>query len=114
MHELGVARSLVEMVRDRLIPGERVREVEVEVGALTGLVPESLEFYFQGLTAETPLAGVRLICRRVPACFRCPDCGLCYLPETFAPVCIECGALGGTLLSGRELNLLRIGERVHV
>lgn len=111
MHELAIAAALVDLVRRRTAPGDEVAEVRVDVGALTGIVPECLAFYYDGLTRETPLEGSRLRCRRLPARVRCGACAAVYEPEGFAPVCTACGGLGGEVLQGRELDLARIEMR---
>ena len=115
MHELAIAEALIDLVRRRR-PANRpsAGTVEIEVGALTGLVPECLAFYWDGLTRGTELEGFELACRAVPARVRCRGCGGTYEPAGFAPVCAACGALGGEVLSGEELNLLRIEELANV
>ena len=107
MHELSIARALVDLVEKRS-RGARAEEVEVAVGALTGVVPECLAFSWEGLVAGTPLESARLEVRLVAARALCPSgCGA-YEPEGFARVCPLCGALGGEVLSGDELDLVRL------
>lgn len=113
MHELAVVHALIDLAIARAVPDRPVREVEIEVGALTGLVTDSLCFYYDCLSPDTALAGSRLICREVPAAVRCAVCDERYEPERFARVCPACGSLGGSVLSGSELNLLRV-ESDHV
>lgn len=113
MHELAIATALVDLVRHRMprcVAGHELA-VTVEVGALTGIAPASLAFYFEGLTRGTPLEGAALECRFVPARVRCRACGAVYEPEGFARVCTACGALGGEVLAGTELHLLHVGEK---
>jgi hydrogenase nickel incorporation protein HypA/HybF len=114
MHELSVAAALLDLVRRRCRPDHEVREVAVAVGALTGIAPASLAFYFEGLSQGTDLEGARLVCRAVPGRIRCAGCGAEYEPGGFARVCPGCGALGGEVLSGTELDLERIEERARV
>jgi hydrogenase nickel incorporation protein HypA/HybF len=108
VHELAIARSLVDLVGRKTAPGAKVAEVVIELGALTGLVPDCLAFYFEGLTRGTALDGAHLACRLVPARIRCPACGAEYGPDGFARVCAICGALGGEVLAGEELDLVSI------
>jgi hydrogenase nickel incorporation protein HypA/HybF len=116
MHELSVAKALFDLVADRA-GGERVELVEIEIGALTGLSPDSIAFFFETMAIGTALEGARLSCTLVPAEVRCGPCGAVYAPEGFARVCTRCGALGGAVLRGEELNLVglvRRAERAHV
>lgn len=50
MHELAIAQSIVEMA-DETAAGRRVCKITIEVGALTCVSKEALEFSF-GLVAE--------------------------------------------------------------
>jgi len=118
MHELAIATALVEQVRRRAPAGARVVAVGVAIGASTGIVPDSLSFYVEGLTRGTPLEAARFDLVLVPARVRCAGCGCEYEPDGFIRVCTSCGTLGGVVLSGDELDLTRIeaelpGERAE-
>ncbi|MBX2991047.1 MAG: hydrogenase maturation nickel metallochaperone HypA [Bacteroidetes bacterium] len=65
MHELSIAESIVDIIRQYFEEKElpRVYDVSVKIGALAGVVPDSLEFSFAAITADTPLPN--------------SDCGLC-------------------------------------
>jgi Zn finger protein HypA/HybF involved in hydrogenase expression len=62
MHELSIAIDLVEAIRDELprLGGAHVRTVHLEIGALSGVVPEALEFAFDVAAQGSPIAGARL------------------------------------------------------
>jgi len=54
MHELAVTQSVVDAVRQRT--GEqRVLEVRLRVGRLSGVLPDALRFCFDLVTDGTPL-----------------------------------------------------------
>jgi hydrogenase nickel incorporation protein HypA/HybF len=68
MHEVGIAESILDIVR-QYVPDEQaplVRAVHVRVGTLTAVLPESLEFCFQAIVAGTRLADARLCIERPP------------------------------------------------
>ena len=62
MHELGIAASIFDIVRQYVPPGDapRVRAVHVVVGTETAVLPESLTFCFEALVTGTPWALARL------------------------------------------------------
>lgn len=67
MHEMGIAAAIVEVVQ-RYVPeshARQVRRVQVRVGEDTPVLPESLEFCFGAMVADTPYASARLDIRRV-------------------------------------------------
>ncbi len=56
MHELGLANSILDIVR-QVVPAERawaVRSVRVRVGDLAGVVPDSLAWCFSAIVSDTP------------------------------------------------------------
>ena len=106
MHELGIAQQIVRIAMDSIPPehaGTPVEAVHLRVGALTAVVPASLEFCFQVVARDTRLAGARLEMEQVPVVARCRACGAQCALEAPPFVCAECGAGDLDLLSGREL-----------
>lgn len=85
-----------------------IHVLRLRVGALSGVVPEALEFAFTALKAGTAAAGGRIEIETVPARVRCRRCqresGLDEPPF----LCPECGGWETDLLQGRELELAGI------
>ena len=54
MHELSIAQSIVEIVQQYVPNGETrpVKSVNLKVGEMAGVVPESLDFCFGAITAD--------------------------------------------------------------
>ena len=59
MHELAITQSVVDMVVERTA-GRRVAVVRVQVGELSGVVPDAMTFCYELVTAGTRLEGSRL------------------------------------------------------
>ena len=59
MHELSISSAIVETAC-RHADGRQVMQVDVRVGALRQVVPDSLDFYFDIVSRETLCAGARL------------------------------------------------------
>jgi len=110
MHELGITQSIIDIAgRNAAAQGAtRVLSVTVEIGLLSGIVPDAVEFCYDACAAGTLLAGSRLIVRAIPGRGRCGDCGgECPLdPYTFA--CPACGALTLERLAGEELRVIEL------
>jgi hydrogenase nickel incorporation protein HypA/HybF len=105
MHELSIAQGIVDICTEHA-GGRRVLAVTLEVGALSGVVPEALEFCFEACTRETLLEGARLEIERVGAVGHCPACGLDHdIRACFDP----CPACDG-LLEVRRGEELRVKE----
>ena len=106
MHEMGIALQIVE-IATASIPAElatiEVESVNLKVGKLTAVVPESLRFCFNVVTRDTQLAGARLEIEEVPVVARCQVCGAQSEIEEPPFVCADCGDGSLEFLSGREL-----------
>ena len=93
MHELTVAASLCEWAlgRARELEPERLIAIELEHDPLSGLNTEALEFGFQAMSAETPLAGVRLDWVSVDPIYACGACGTADGSTRPPLLCRSCG-----------------------
>jgi hydrogenase nickel incorporation protein HypA/HybF len=102
MHELSIAQAIVE-VATRHAAGRRVVKVEVKVGHLRQVVPDSLDFAFGLVTQGTALDGAELVISHIPAAGRCRDCGAKSVMEDFPLCCGRCRGLNIDVLAGEEL-----------
>lgn len=107
MHELGITQSIVEIAERtaREQQAANVLTVTVEVGSLSGVVPEALEFCFEACSQGTLLQGAALIIERVQAMARCRGCGSEYPLHDLLACCPDCQSAASDLLSGEELRI---------
>jgi hydrogenase nickel incorporation protein HypA/HybF len=106
VHEVGIARSVIETVTARL-PGATITGISLEVGSLSGVVPESFRYGFEAAAAGTPLEGVRLDITERQARCRCDTCGQEFQPGEAVPLC-PCGSADVTVLSGEDLRITSV------
>jgi hydrogenase nickel incorporation protein HypA/HybF len=105
MHELSIAMSIVDMAQEEAERRNvRVDAVYLELGALSGVVKESLLFSYKVACDGTPLEGSRLVVKDVAIEVYCP---VCEAPRTLASMqwfcCPDCGAQTPEVIHGREL-----------
>jgi hydrogenase nickel incorporation protein HypA/HybF len=107
MHELSIAQSIYDIVCQHVAAPERpqVRTIRVLVGTASGVVADSLEFSFQAVIAETPLAAARMEIESVPFRLQCGYCGATSENDDGLRVCGSCGSASTTILSGTELRV---------
>lgn len=110
MHELSVARNLVDLIRKEAPPGELplVRTVNVRIGEFAGIVPESLEFCYTVLVEDTPLAASHLSFERIPFTIDCVRCGRSSRSPDGSLFCLHCKKPASSILTGLELELASI------
>jgi len=104
MHELSIVTGVVEICEQHAA-GRRVLAVTLAIGALSGVVPEALEFCFEAATKETLLEGARLEIDRIAATGFCSSCGVVSSIDTYFDPCPCCGAPALELRSGDEMRV---------
>jgi hydrogenase nickel incorporation protein HypA/HybF len=107
MHELSIAQAIVE-VATRHAAGRRVVKVEVKVGHLRQVVPDSLDFAFALITQGSALDGSELAVEHVPAAGRCRDCAAESVMEGFPLGCARCESLDVEVIAGEELLVVAL------
>jgi hydrogenase nickel incorporation protein HypA/HybF len=110
MHELSIAQNIVEIIQQRIPESEwkQVTTVRVKVGTVAGIVPDSLKFSFQAITAESALCNARLITERIPFRIHCRVCNTTTENEDGFAICGECESTDIQILSGTELHIVEI------
>jgi hydrogenase nickel incorporation protein HypA/HybF len=110
MHELSVAQSIVEIIQQHIPESDwnRVTAVRLKIGAVAGVVPDSLEFSFQAITAESPFRRAKLEIEPVPFRLLCLTCNATREAEIGIAICSQCGSSDTKILSGLELNITEI------
>jgi len=105
MHELGLMQNIIDTVQDyaRKNNVTKVVKIMLEVGQVSGVVPESLEFCFEVCTKQTTLEGAQLEIERIAAVGKCKTCGESFDLLTFTFSCPKCGGTDWEMISGREL-----------
>lgn len=107
MHELSIAERIVEMATEAVSGrnASRITCLEVEVGVLSGVEPDSLVFALESFRQQPLFTGTNMNIIRIPAVAICSTCGAEYEPTSWYDTCPACGISGFTLRSGEELRL---------
>jgi len=104
VHELGATQNLLEIALEAAARAgaTRVLGIDVVIGELTSMVDDSVQFYFDALSRDTPAAGARLNFRREPALASCSACGhQAPVRPPLSPTCGACGAHALTVAGGQ-------------
>ena len=107
MHELALSRAILD-IGLRACDGRQVTSVTVDVGALRQVVAPSLVQCWRFVTADTPLAGSRLVVNEIEAVIECDTCGACTQLVQPYMVCGSCGGQQVDVITGREFTLRSI------
>ena len=104
MHELGVTKSLVDLVcTEAERQGfARALEIRLKVGEYSGVVPDYILDLFPPVSEGTAAAGAALIFETVPGAFRCSRCGYEGPVDRKRACCPDCGGTELRMTAGRE------------
>lgn len=111
MHEMGIALQIIDIAVASIPPelrSARVERVNLKIGKLAAVVPDSLRFCFDIVSKDTPLAGAELAIEETPVLARCKDCDARWTIAEPAFTCPGCQSGALEILSGRELDIVSI------
>ena len=111
MHEMGIAMEIVEIAKASIpadMQGAKIQRVNLMVGKLSAIVPDSLRFCFDLVVKDTPLEGAELAIDEKPVVARCKDCSTEWTVTAAVFTCQACGSGAIDILSGRELDITSI------
>lgn len=83
----------------------RIHVLRMRVGALSGVVTESLEFAFELVCQGTIAAGARLEVENIPLACWCASCAAEFTGGDDFTVCPRCQTPSADLRRGRELEI---------
>jgi hydrogenase nickel incorporation protein HypA/HybF len=110
MHEAPIAQSILELVTGEAekAKAKKVNKIYLKIGKMTGAVEDALRFYFEVLTRGTKLEEAEFEIEWVPTRAVCFQCQEVFEVEDMLPVCPHCSGLGGNIISGKELEVVKI------
>jgi hydrogenase nickel incorporation protein HypA/HybF len=102
MHEVGIARNVIEAAQAAVPEGGTLTGVTVSIGPLSAVVADSLRFGFEVASKGTASEGVELEILQTPLVVHCDACGDDL--ESPDPTVLRCPQCGGdvTVISGDE------------
>lgn len=111
MHELGIVFHIIRSVEKVAAENdlEKVSAVVLELGEVSGVVPDYLTDCWRWAAAKSELAsGSELRIETLPAVTRCGGCGAYYPTVAHGRTCPRCGSGDTWLLTGNEVNIKEI------
>ncbi|MDA8064121.1 MAG: hydrogenase maturation nickel metallochaperone HypA [Thermaerobacter sp.] len=110
MHEASLAQAVLERIEEAATTQGAVRVVRIvlEVGELSGVVPEALELALRCLAPGTPAQGAEIVLVRSPARARCAACGERFHPSWLPCACPRCASPAAVLEAGQELLIREV------
>jgi hydrogenase nickel incorporation protein HypA/HybF len=104
VHELALSSAIVNTVAKHAA-GRRVTEVNLRVGRLRQVIPDTLEFYFEFVARDTVCEGAQLEQQVIDPWLRCEPCGREWEIEIPAFRCPSCGGSQVVVARGDEFEV---------
>jgi hydrogenase nickel incorporation protein HypA/HybF len=104
VHELSLSSAIVNTA-EKHARGRRVTLVELRVGKLRQVIPDTLEFYFEFVARGTVCEGARLAQQVIDARLRCHECGHEWDIEIPAFRCPQCASSDAEIATGNEFEV---------
>ncbi len=104
---MSIALSIIDAVEAKATEegAGRVSEVELLVGRLAGIEPESLRFCFEAAAKGTVLDGARLAIEAPEGVGECLECATRFPVSFYYAECPACRSLRVRIVSGEEFKI---------
>jgi len=107
MHELTITESLLEIAlrHGEKANAKRITDIYLVIGALSSVVDDSVQFYWDIVAKDTPAEGANLHFQRKATEIQCLECEHIYQPVNNVMACPNCQSIHIKILSGEEFYL---------
>jgi hydrogenase nickel incorporation protein HypA/HybF len=110
MHELSIAQSIL-VIAEKAVPANNVTVVtgvSIEIGELSGIEIDALEFAFSIIKADTILAQAELKIEIVKGEAVCLDCHSIFHLSAYGTCCPQCSSYSMKITKGKEMKVINI------
>ncbi len=107
MHELAITQSMLDLALEqaRKAQAKQVTQINLVIGEMSGVVCDSVEFYFNILSQDTIAHRASLSFQQIPIQLRCRRCGTVFSPSEPPWACPSCRQWDAEVVTGRELYI---------
>ncbi len=107
MHELSIVMGIIDIAEEQAKKAgvKEFDSIELEIGTLSGIVTEALDFAWQSAVGGTVLEKAERKIISIKAVSRCIDCGNEFSTAALYEKCPRCGSYVTNLIKGNELKV---------
>lgn len=110
MHEFSIAVNIVDIAIEHAEKANAkiVNEIELEIGALSGVVYDAMETAMQSAIKDTLLNDAEIKIIQLPGKGKCVECKKEFDLDNLFDPCPHCGTFSPKVISGKELRIKSI------
>ena len=107
MHEMALCEGIIGIVEDeaRKRAFSKVKVVCIEIGALSHVAPEAMQFCFEAVAAQTIAKGAKLEIIETPGTAWCMACSTNVEIKQRYDACPSCGSYQLQVTGGEEMRV---------
>lgn len=107
MHEMSIALSIIDLATEQAQKenARKIVEIELDIGAVSGVEIEALNFALEMAVKETLLESALVKVNRIEAVSECLECGHHFESMHHINQCPRCRELNTRIVKGRELQV---------
>lgn len=110
MHELSIAISIIKTVEQEVRDngGDKVLEIHLEIGKLSGVEIQSLQFVWELSAKGTVLEDSKITIFEPEGKAQCAECDTEFALEKIYDSCPKCKSPFKNIISGKELKIKKL------
>jgi hydrogenase nickel incorporation protein HypA/HybF len=110
MHELSIAVGIVDLAESKAknAGAGKILNIELEIGKLSGVEPDALEFAWPVAVKGTMLEDAKKTIVQIAGRAKCTTCGLVFEVENLYDSCPGCSGIMKDIIQGKELRIKTI------
>lgn len=110
MHEIGIMDQTLEIAikNAQAQNAKKIKKMTIEIGKISGVVPEALEFAFDVVSKNTIAENADLIINHIPVICYCNYCQKNFSPQEWFFECPNCLEFSNNIIQGKEIKLVSV------
>lgn len=110
MHEIGIMQQTLDIAiahaKEKNI--DKITSIQMNIGKLSGVFPQALEFAFGIVTKDTIAENATLKINIIPVTCYCNYCQEKFNPQEWVFECPQCHQFSNNILQGKEIELILV------
>ncbi len=110
MHEMSIVQGLIAIIKEEMAKNRatRLRAIKVQIGEMSGILPDALKTCFEIVKAGNDMNGAVLNMDISPLMGYCRKCNKEFKIIEYNFSCLECNSSEIDIISGREMSIVEI------
>ncbi len=107
MHELSIAMNIIDIAEEYLNKSDagKIVEIEIEIGELSGVIPEALDFAMNNAVSDTVLDNAKINIVIVKGIAKCKLCSEEFAMNQAYTPCPKCEEYNSEITAGKEMRI---------